>query len=221
MINRIFLILILSLFVQTCITDKTCSDQDRTCNPQANLLSLLLLGPDGIYIYASNASYQGNLSVLGTGALDSSLNFLCGQELAFSNMTSNRCSKVAPLVSTTLVPVNSIDIFYADFPTTEYPVRGPNGTMVASDYASLFTVDLEVSLEKAGTGNISFWSFSDGAGNTATDSCSNGEDNTSLLGASGVSNVTTSGSWLGTSTVTCSQTHKVLCMCYIPVSGGG
>ncbi|WP_246048706.1 hypothetical protein [Leptospira sarikeiensis] len=204
------------------MTAKTCSDQDRTCSPTANLLSILFSGPEGIYIYATNASYQGNLSVLGPSNLDSSLNFLCGQELAFSNMISNSCSKVAPMVSTLAVSVNQTDLLYADFPMTGVPVRGPNGTMVATDYGNLFTLDLEASLEAAGTGNISFWTFSDVGGNYSADNCSDGEDNTSsIFGETGISNTTISGGWFGGNVFGCNQTYKILCMCYVPTSGGG
>ncbi|MGJ4744837.1 hypothetical protein ACQV5M_00625 [Leptospira sp. SA-E8] len=186
-------------------------------------MSLLVSAPDGIYMYATNTSYNGNLSVLGAGNLDPSLNFICGQERLFSNIIDTKCSKYAPLVSTSLVSASSLNVFYADLPTTGVPIRGPFGTQISQDYSNLFFLDLDVTLEEAGLGNQTFWSFGDGSGGAAADTCTNGTDDGSLstLGAAGNTLVKTQASWFATDIRGCAEFHKILCLCYVPSSGGG
>lgn len=101
-------------------------------------------------MYATNTNYNGNLSILGPGSLDASLNLICDQERFFSNIIDTKCSKYAPLVSTSLVSASSLNVLYADLPTTGVPIRGPYGAQIALDYANLFAVDLDTSLEAAG-----------------------------------------------------------------------
>ncbi|EIE02558.1 hypothetical protein LEP1GSC185_2173 [Leptospira licerasiae serovar Varillal str. VAR 010] len=220
---RILPILVIYILSNGCISDKTCSDQDRSCSPKATLMSLLVSAPDGIYMYATNTSYSGKLTVLGPGTLDSSLNFICGQQRIFSNIIDTKCSKYAPLVSTPLVSASSLNVLYADLPTTGVPIRGPFGTIIAQDYSNLFFLDLEVTLEAAGLGNQTYWSFGDGNGGAAADTCSNGEDDGSLstLGATGSTVVKNQASWFSTNIYSCSNMLKVLCLCYVPTSGGG
>ncbi|WP_244244849.1 hypothetical protein [Leptospira koniambonensis] len=173
-------------------------------------------------MYATNTSYNGKLSILGSGFLDSSLNTICQQERLFSNIIDSKCSKYAPLVSTPTVSASSLNALYGDLPTTGVPIRGPFGTIIAQDYSNLFAVDLNISLEGAGLGNQTFWSFGDGGGGAAADNCSNGNDGTSSsLGQAGNTLVKTVDSWFATDIYSCSQQHKVLCLCYVPTSGGG
>ncbi|GBF38873.1 putative lipoprotein [Leptospira johnsonii] len=155
--------------------------------------------------------------------MDSSLNFICGQQRIFSNIIDTKCSKYAPLVSTSLVAASSLNAFYSDLPTTGVPIRGPFGTQIALDYANLFTVDLEYTLSAGGLGGLTFWSFGDGNGNAAADTCSNGEDDGSLstLGATGNTALKNQASWFATDIRGCAELHKVLCLCYVPSSGGG
>ncbi|PJZ48525.1 hypothetical protein CH362_14765 [Leptospira saintgironsiae] len=220
---RILLVLFFCILSGGCLTDKTCSDQDRTCSSQANLMSLLISAPEGIYMYSTNTGYNGNLSVLGPGTLDSSLNFICGQQRLFSNIIDTKCSKYAPLVSTSLVSASSLNALYSDLPTTGVPIRGPYGTIIAQDYSNLFALDLEVTLEAAGLGNQTFWSFGDGNGGAAADNCTNGTDDGSLstLGQAGNTLVKTQSSWFATDIRGCGELHKILCLCYVPTAGGG
>ncbi|EMK00917.1 putative lipoprotein [Leptospira sp. B5-022] len=218
---RILFVIFFYIFASGCLSDKTCSDQDRSCSPKATLMNLLFSAPEGIYMYASNTSFNGKLTVLGPGSLDSSLNFLCGQERIFSNIIDTKCSKYAPLVSTTLVSASSLNALYADLPTTGVPIRGPFGTQISLDFANLFTVNLDVTLEAGGLGNQTFWSFGDGNGDAAADNCNNGEDDGALstLGQIGNTQVSTQGSWFATDIRSCAQPHKILCLCYVPTSG--
>ncbi|WP_244283267.1 hypothetical protein [Leptospira neocaledonica] len=186
-------------------------------------MSLLVSAPEGIYIYATNTGFTGNLSVLGPGSLDPSLNFICGQERLFSNIIDTKCSKYAPLVSTSLVSASSLNAMYGDLPTTGVPIRGPYGKQIAVDYSNLFAVDLDVTLEAAGLGNQTFWSFGDGNGGAAADTCTDGTDDGSLstLGQTGNTLVKTQASWFATDIRGCGEIHKILCLCYVPTSGGG
>ncbi|TGK44512.1 hypothetical protein [Leptospira andrefontaineae] len=219
---RILLILFFYVLMSGCITDKTCSDEDRTCSIKATLTSLLFSAPDGIYMYATNTSYTGNLAILGPGSIDSSLNFICGQQRLFSNIIDTKCSKYAPLVSTSLVSASSLNAFYSDLPVLSVPIRGPSGTIIGPDYSTLFAVDLNITLQGAGLGSQTFWSFGDGNGGGGLETCLNGDDGTSSsLGQIGNTLVYTQGSWFSTDSRSCSETHKVLCLCYVPTSGGG
>ncbi|WP_243396216.1 hypothetical protein [Leptospira hartskeerlii] len=186
-------------------------------------MSILVSAPDGIYLYATNTSYNGKLAVLGTGSLDPSLNFICGQQRIFSNIIDTKCSKYAPLVSTSLTPAASLNTSYSDFPTTGVPIRGPFGTIIAQDYANLFAVDLEDTMVSAGIADQTVWSFSDGNGvYDTTNNCSNGDDDGSLstFGSAGSTALKNQASWFNTGTRSCSELHSILCLCYVPTSGG-
>ncbi len=217
MIKRILFILILNLSLNGCLSTDICSDQDRGCNPMQLLLSLFSFA-SGHYVYASAASYGGNLAILGTGTLDASLQTICKSERAFAPIVNTTCQSMIPLVSTLTVSVNNTTALYADFQTTGVPVRGPTGTLIADDFTSFLTLDLQVSLQTAGLGNITFWTYSDGTGNyDGSSNCSDGDDNTiSFSGDVGVSNLATAGTWFNTNAFTCDQAHYVLCICYNP-----
>lgn len=221
MIYRIFLILLFSLFTQTCMSEKTCSNQDRTCSPIANLLSLVS-APEGLYLYSSFPR-TGNLAILGTGTLNPSLQTICSQDRPFAPIIDYGCQSVAPLVSTGNVSASNLTSLYASISTT-IPVRGPSGTIISDDLTSLFASDLKTSLSEAGIINSSYWSFSDAAGNFyAANSCNNGEDNTSsYTGYVGSPTVVAFESWYGGGVgVPCNEQHPVICICYRPVESGG
>ncbi len=173
-------------------------------------------------MYATNTSYTGNLSILGPGSIDASLNFICGQQRIFSNIIDSKCSKYVPLVSTSLVAASSLNALHSDLPVLGVPIRGPFGTIIAESYSVLFTADLNTTLQGAGLGNQTFWSFGDGNGGGGLDTCSNGDDGTSSsLGHIGNTLVYVQSSWFSTDSRSCSESHKVLCLCYVPTSGGG
>ncbi|MGJ4744838.1 hypothetical protein ACQV5M_00630 [Leptospira sp. SA-E8] len=216
MIYRIILILFLGLFAQTCMT-ADCSDHDRTCSPMEQIFSVLSV-PKGLYLFSTPTSYDGILSILGAGNLDPSLQSICAGARVVAPIINTTCQNVIPLVSTLAVSVNNTTSFYADFPTTGVPVRGPSGIKVAADFTNFLTVDLETSLSAAGLGDISFWTYSDITGNYASGTtCLDGTDNTSSSqGYTGISTSVTAGSWFGVSAPTCDQSFPILCICYEP-----
>ncbi|TGL61407.1 hypothetical protein [Leptospira sarikeiensis] len=220
MFQRVLLILPFLLFTQACMSEKTCSDQDRTCSVQANILSFFT-APEGVYVYSSSAR-TGNLAVLGSGTLDPSLHTICSQDRPFAPIIDIGCSSVAPLVSSATVSANSLTSLYADIPTT-IPVRGPSGTIISDGLTSLFGVDLKTTLANAGISNGSFWSFSDGEGSSAPSvSCNSGDDYTdAYTGAIGNSILTTALSWFASTSDYCNSLHPILCICYRPVATGG
>lgn len=221
MTYRIFPILLFSLFTQTCMSEKTCSNQDRTCSPIANLLSFVS-APEGLYLYSTSAR-NGNLAILGAGTLDSSLHTICSQERPFVPIIDFGCQNVAPFIATSVVGANNLTSLYADIPTN-IPVRGPSGTIVSDDLPSVFSLDLKTSFSNAGISNSSFWAFADAAGNFyAANSCNNGEDNTgSYAGYVGSPTIVAFESWYGGGVgVPCSESHPIICICYRPVASGG
>ncbi|WP_246050725.1 hypothetical protein [Leptospira langatensis] len=202
------------------MSEKTCSSQDRGCNAEQQVLSLFS-APSGVYIYPTSTSYQGNLSILGSGTLDASLSVICERDRLLAPIVDLGCSKVAPMVSTSLVSFNAINTFYADIPYTGTPVRGPKGTIIADDLSTLFSADLKVSLSTAGLGIGSqfYWTFSDGSGAYASDNCNNGVDNTTIFnGAVGSTTLVTAGTWFNPTIASCIERHRVLCLCYHPLS---
>ncbi|TGK04562.1 hypothetical protein EHO58_11735 [Leptospira selangorensis] len=218
---RILAILFFCILSNGCISDKICSDQDRSCNPVASLLSLIS-APEGIYVYSSTPSYGGNLSILGAGNLDSSLSTICKQERAFAPILDVGCQSVAPLVSTLLVSANNLTSLYTDIPTN-LPMRGgPTGTILADDLASFFTVDLHVTLEAAGLGSTDFWTYGDLNGNYASGvTCNDGSDNSNAFTGYVGTPLASAVGWNSVFAAGCDQAYKVFCICYRPVSGGG
>ncbi|WP_246052686.1 hypothetical protein [Leptospira semungkisensis] len=205
------------------MSEKTCSSQDRGCNSAQQVLSLFS-APSGVYVYPTSTSYQGNLSILGAGALDSSLSVICGRDKLLAPIIDLGCSKVAPMVSTSLVSFNAINTFYADIPYTGTPVRGPKGGIIADDLSTLFASDLKMSLSAAGLGigGQLYWSFSDGSGSVSSDTCNDGGDNTGAYnGAVGSTTISAVGSWFNVNSASCSESHRVLCLCYHPLSSSG
>ncbi|MEI1279719.1 hypothetical protein V6Z05_15420 [Leptospira venezuelensis] len=219
MLNRLFIPLLFAFFIQSCITEKTCSDKDRSCSTEGLILSLFT-APEGIYIYSTITSYQGNLSILGAGALDASLQQICSRDRLLASIIDFKCQSVAPLVSTTLVPANNLNSLYSTIPYNGVSVRGPNGTLVSQEMSTLFAYDLKASLTSAGIEGGRYWSFSDGNGNYGA-SCSDGTDNSSTIGSVLDPTIVTQSNWFASQSPTCSQYHKVLCICYVPSSSSG
>ncbi|TGL61403.1 hypothetical protein [Leptospira sarikeiensis] len=221
MFYRLFLILFFSFSLTECITDKTCSDEDRSCSVEALILSKFS-APSGIYVYSSSATYKGNLAILGTGTLDASLHSICQNDRLLAPIIDQNCQSVAPLVSTSAVPANDLNLLYADLPYNGVAIRGPFGALITQEMSTLFSSgDLQLSLSAAGLGDSLFWSFGTGNGGYAADDCNGGTDSTSgSLGQLGSPKVVTQGSWFATDILSCSQSHRILCICYVPPASG-
>ena len=127
-----------------------------------------------------------------------------------ANTTQNlNLTTVKPFISTTGNNIKDI----ADAPT-DREVKSPNGTAIASDWASLWDSSIENSLEDAG---ISFsqdawWSGSNNDGTSSATNCSNW---TSI--ASGVYGFmalkgSTTGQWISWAGSACSNTKDLLCV---------
>ncbi|TGN03346.1 hypothetical protein [Leptospira dzoumogneensis] len=219
---RTLTILFFCVLSNGCISDKICSDQDRSCSPVASLLSLFS-APSGIYVYSTSVPYGGNLSIFGAGNLDSSLSTICKQERPFAPILDVGCESTAALVSTSLVYANNLTSLYADIPTN-IPMRGgPTGTILADDLASFFTLDLHVTLEAGGLGSTNFWTYSDVSGNYASGgTCNDGIDNTTAYGGyAGSPLLSTVDTWFNVQAPTCDQALRILCICYRPDTSGG
>ncbi|EPG64383.1 hypothetical protein EHQ27_19275 [Leptospira wolffii] len=220
MVRIVSLFLFVALLLPNCLSEKTCSNQDRSCSLEANLASILF-SPPGIYLYSTLNTYQGNLA--NSIVLDTNLSIICTNERLFAPITSS-CSNLAPFVSTSFAPMSAITGFYIDFPTTGVPLRGPFGTILADDFNSVFTTDLKSTMSDAGLGTGLFWTFGDangGYGGTTATTCADGTDNTTGTGAAGSPLNSASTTWFGSSLVNCVDTYRLLCMCYSPASGGG
>ncbi|GBF38874.1 putative lipoprotein [Leptospira johnsonii] len=176
--------------------------------------------PSGIYVYSSTVAYGGNLSILGTGNLDPSLQTICKQERTFASILDTGCQSVAPLVSTLAVSANNLTSFYSDIPTNSPMRGGPTGTILADDLASFFSLDLHVTLEAGGLGSTNFWTYGDGTGNYASGvTCNDGDDNTSSnTGYVGSPLLSAAGTWNSVQAETCDNAFRILCICYRPSS---
>ncbi len=178
--------------------------------------------PAGVYVYPTTTYYQGNLDLY--GGLDASLQIICQNDRLLAPIIDLQCQAVAPLVSTSLVPANNLNLLYSDIPYNGPQVRGPFGTIISVQVSTLFASDLVNSFFAAGLGDDVFWSFGDGSGNYAADNCANGTDGTSnSLGQLGSPTIKTQANWFATNILSCSEYHRVLCICYTPqvASGGG
>ncbi|TGL61406.1 hypothetical protein [Leptospira sarikeiensis] len=212
---RFLIILGLAALIQTCNTNEHCSAVDCP-----TYFGRILPVGEGIFLFATSRSYNGNLSVLGPERLDDSLNYLCKQEGSLITTTNNLCYKYAPLISTFSTPANSLGTNYEDMPLIDVPIRSLFGTFIARDFVNLFSSDLEISLERAGLGRQTFWSFGDRTGLQASNNCLNGNDDGTLFLRGTVGNTLNKAreSWFETDIRSCAEFHKILCLCYNPGS---
>ncbi|TGL35201.1 hypothetical protein EHQ52_12045 [Leptospira koniambonensis] len=203
-------ILFLNIFYGACISDKSCSDKDRSCNVIENILYLLPV-PQGIYFYSTALSYQGNLAVYGS-SLDESLLNICTNNRLFATTINTTCSNILPFVST---PTNGIPSFPGLFgvpDNTSYPIRGARGDIISNTWGNMFT-SIQISLQQAGVISQAYWTFAGaGGGYNNTYNCTDGTD-TGATGAIG-SPVLTATSWLYETSAACSESHPIICLCY-------
>ncbi|TGK44509.1 hypothetical protein [Leptospira andrefontaineae] len=215
--NSIYIILI-SFLSLGCITDKTCSDDDKSCNPQALLTSYFSI-QNGVYIYSTSTKYQGNLAAYGS-TLEFSGQNICKSEKLFSSLVNQFCPDVWALISSDSVPLYDFSTSFS-LPTN-IPVFGPTGIQLANNWDEFMSIQTPLSLTRslaeAGLGTEDFWSFA-AQGGIASGNCNIGTDNTSeFFGAIGSAN-TKDSNWLspgGESTGNCDSSHRVLCICFNP-----
>ncbi|GBF38870.1 hypothetical protein [Leptospira johnsonii] len=216
-----FLIVFLySSLYYNCLGGKTCSDEDKSCSTQALLTSAFSV-PEGIYVYSTNAKYQGNLAAYGS-TLEISGQNICRGEKLFSSLVNQFCPDVWALISTVSVALYNYNTSYSV--PAGLPVYGPTGGILASNWDNFVVnggTQLLQSLASAGLGTEDFWSYSAQGGGLAGNDCSQGTDKTSeFFGAIG-SATTTNTDWLsqnGETTVSCDTSHRVLCICFTPDS---
>lgn len=217
--SRFFILLVFlySSLYYNCLSDKTCSDEDRSCNSQALLTSFFSV-PEGIYIYSTTTKYQGNLAAYGSLPETSGQNICAGEKL-FSSLVNQFCPQVFAMISTESVSLNSFPTSY--FVSSSLPVLGPTGIQLSSSWDN-FTIgenSLDRPLADAGLGTDDFWTFSSVGGGLAGSNCSMGTDNTSEFGGAIGSATSKDPDWMnqgGESVVSCDTSHRVLCVCFTP-----
>ncbi|PJZ48464.1 hypothetical protein [Leptospira saintgironsiae] len=211
-------IILFSFLSFGCISDKTCSNEDKSCNIQA-LISSAFSVPEGIYVYSTNAKYQGNLSAYGSTPEISAQN-ICKEEKLFSSLANQFCPDVWALIATVSVALYDYNTSYSV--STILPVYGPTGIMLATNWDNFVvngSTNLLQPLASAGLGTDDFWTFSSIGGGLGASDCSQGADNTNASYGVIGSATTTNVDWLnvnGTATVTCNTSHRVLCICFTP-----
>ncbi|MGJ4744835.1 hypothetical protein ACQV5M_00615 [Leptospira sp. SA-E8] len=214
----LFVFLYSSLYYN-CLSDKTCSDDDKSCSTQALLTSAFTV-PNGIYIYSTLITYQGNLAAYGSTPEISGQNICRGEKL-FSSLVNQFCTDVWAFVSTESVPLSS---FASSFSAPiDLPVLGPTGLQLASTWDNfvLGSVNLDRSLSEAGLGTDDFWSFTGiPGGGLAANNCNIGADNTNAVSGATGSSTSKNTDWLNPSavTATCDTRHRVLCVCFTPAA---
>lgn len=218
---RIYIFILLFSFLSLgCITDKTCSDDDKSCSPQALLTSYISI-PNGVYIYSTSTKYQGNLAAYGS-TLEFSGQNICKGEKLFSSLANQFCSDVWALISSDSVPLYTFSSSFSS--PTNVPVFGPTGIQLANNWTEFISTEtplpLTRSLAEAGLGTEDFWSFSLESG-TPGGNCSTGTDKGSELSGSIGSANTKDSDWLspgGDTSDNCNTFHRVLCTCFTPDS---
>lgn len=217
MLRAILLFLLIGSFFSHCMSDKVCSDQDRSCNLAANLLSSFSSVPDGIYLYPTSVTYTGNFAE-NSQILITEASIICDQELAPYSTFITSCQKSTPFLSTDTVALNALGSFLSDFPLTGKPIRGLNTAIISDSYATLFTEDLKSSLAAAGIGTDPFWSFGNASGGydgTVNGTCEGGV-NLTVNGIVGSTTATGVESWFNSTSIPCSTPTRLLCLCYSP-----
>ncbi|TGL61398.1 hypothetical protein [Leptospira sarikeiensis] len=220
---RIYIYILLVSFLSFgCITDKTCSDEDKSCNPQAFLTSSLLI-PQGIYVYSTATKYAGNLSAYGSTPEFSGQNICRGEKL-FSSLVNQLCPDVWALIASESVPINTFSTSFSV--PTSIPVFGPTGIELASTWDNFILGELflERPLSDANLGTDDFWTFSGQGGGYAGSNCSGGTDKTSEGSGAFGSATVKDPDWLrpgGEAIASCNTTHRVLCICFTPEVSSG
>ncbi|WP_108928565.1 hypothetical protein [Leptospira johnsonii] len=204
-----YLFSFLLLFSNACMSSDVCSDTDKVCNTKEQLFSIFST-PKGIYLY-STQSYQGDLAKYGS-SLEDSLHNICTSNKLFSAITDFSCSNVLPVVSTSTRPLYNFATDYGLPNSTDYPVRGPKGDIIANSWTNMFP-GLLISLEQAGVVSQEFWTFAGSGGvYNSADNCINGT-NTGAAGATG-DPLDSSNAWLQAGAPACSESHPIVCLCY-------
>lgn len=223
MIHRLLLVIPFVIFLPGCLSKETCSNQDRSCSVEAQVLSLFS-APEGIYLYPTTSTFDGNF-VSDSALLFNRLQSLCQEDRFLAPIISQTCGSVIPFVST---PDSNISDFTSahSVPGTGVPVRGPFGAVLANSWGEFYFSSensILVSLTDAGLGTENYWTFSDSSGfyisEGAYGSCNGGTTNIAdteqAYGYYGspVSNTT---GWVSESTTSCNTPMRVLCLCYTP-----
>ncbi|MGJ4786558.1 hypothetical protein [Leptospira koniambonensis] len=193
-----------------CITDKTCSDHDKTCNISELLISSAI-DPGGIYLYSTQQYYQGNLAAYGSN-LQSSLTNICYEARFFAQTISN-CSNVLPFASS---DTTSISAYETDFSLNgALPVRGARGELLFDTWTDVFVENPKLTMSTAGVISEKFWTFTISGGlYQPSTSCTNGvNSDNGDVGAAGDPN-STALIWYGATNDACNNYRKVLCICY-------
>ncbi|TGK44510.1 hypothetical protein [Leptospira andrefontaineae] len=187
---------------------KTCSSEDKSCSFNEILYSYISV-PPGIYMYSTQASYQGNLAAYGPN-LQLSLMNICAEARLFAQTISN-CGNTLPFTSS---DSSSLNTYVTDFSLDgTLPIRGARGELIFNTYNSLFASVPNLSMSQAGVTTEEFWTFSTG-GSYSTSNCTNGVNfdngDTGNIGDPNDTNL----SWFSFGNRTCDQFKKVLCICY-------
>ncbi|PJZ48462.1 hypothetical protein CH362_14770 [Leptospira saintgironsiae] len=199
----------LLLFSNACMSSDVCSDTDKMCNTKELLFSIFST-PKGIYLY-STQSYQGDLAKYGS-SFEDSLKNICTSNKLFSAITDFSCSNVLPVVSTSTHSLYNFATDYGLPSSTDYPVRGPKGDILAISWTNFFT-SLLVTMEAAGVTSQTFWTFSNSGGvYNSADNCINGTSN-GAAGAIGSPTDNTT-SWVNSGAPACNESHPIICLCY-------
>ncbi|PJZ75710.1 hypothetical protein [Leptospira neocaledonica] len=199
----------LLLFSNACMSSDVCSDTDKVCNTKELLFSIFST-PKGIYLYPTQ-SYQGDLAKYGS-SIEDSLQNICVSNKFFSPITDFSCSNVLPVVSTSTHPLSSFPTDYGLPDSTDYPVRGPKGDIIATSWTNIFP-GLLMTFEQASITSQTFWTFSNSGGAyNSTDNCINGTT-TGAAGATGDPKDSFS-AWMIGDAPACNEFHPIICLCY-------
>ncbi|MCR1794232.1 hypothetical protein [Leptospira sp. id769339] len=214
----ILITVLCSSLYYNCLSDKTCSDEDKSCSSQALLTSILSV-PNGIYIYSTINTYQGNLAAYGSGPEIGGQNICKGEKL-FSSLVNQFCPDVWAFISSESVPLFTFTNAFSV--PSNLPIYGPTGILISDTWEDfvLGEVSPKQPLSSSGLGDGDFWTFSTIGGGLAGDNCNAGSDNTSeFFGAVG-SPSTKNNDWInpgGESFSSCDSRYRVLCVCFTPV----
>ncbi|MGJ4786560.1 hypothetical protein [Leptospira koniambonensis] len=192
------------------MSSKVCSDNDKNCSIQEQIYSIIS-APQGIYLYTTQTSYQGNLAAYGS-TLDDSLHNICTTNRIFASMINTSCSNVLPVVSTSTSPMYNFGTLYSIPDNTSYPVRGSKGGIIANSWTNMFP-SLLMTLEQAGVTSQTFWTFANTGGTyNSADNCIDG----TIVGAAGAIGSPTDNStnWLLSGAPGCTESHPIICLCY-------
>lgn len=207
--SLLFAFLFLSLF--SCLEEKVCSENDRSCNFGAYLIGSIDLNP-GIYLFATSGTFTGNIASYGP-TFEASTHNICYAERAVVSLLSTGCLNVHPVVSTssTLAVADFANAY--KFSDTELKVFGPKGKLFAASWSDAIGGTTLSTLSEAEVTSEEYWTFTtaEGTYNTA-DNCIDGTNN-GAAGAVGNPLVTGTG-WIFDSAPGCGESKKVLCFCY-------